>query len=190
MQQQTERERLAEKLATLNDAHRLSGPSRSIIDQAAALLRGDEPAKPVDPVESLLDEIVNCATLDETGKHYHFESEAMVSAIRHALKEAEARGRNEAFRLNNQPSSGVAPPAKPDRYVEVAREVWDAAWKADIREEREFAIAAVLRKHFPSVEVPEDVAQAAYYCSANYADTTMSGILARFIKDHILKGDQ
>jgi len=97
-------------------------------------------------------------------------------------------------------------PSKPDRYVEVAREFLAAwYWKSHVDfgdqairglfdDQKNFqAAAAVLRKHFPSVEVPQEVGKlvdVALASKSQYGIHSSEEVLARFIKDFILKGDQ
>lgn len=212
-QQQTERDEREMLARWLTDTLEYVQNPENVAnrDRLLALLRGDEPAKPVDPVVEGTREILAAWMVMEASKRDMFAGNTYtveknesfrdaVAVMRRLLSEAEARGRESASaptireinqKLGNFPTSRSLmgdEPAKLDRYV-VAWQEADSAFghcDCDRRENCPHA-AAVLRKHFePSAEVVEAAREirAVYSVESNLTRPLF------LMADFILKGDQ
>lgn len=190
-QQQTERDDtlIAEKkrLADILEAIMRLGtvsPWHDDLRKAAALLRGDEPAKPVNPAKDLLNELASTFG----------GFDAKYPVAKRYLDEAEARGRAQIAAVV---SEYCTPPlAKPDRYVEITRElgaifyfargnVADGFRSGMYDNDKNFqAAVAVLRSRF---EAPSEVVEAAKWVRKTYSMGTKSYV--HILADFILKGD-
>lgn len=209
-QQQTERDEalIAEKkrLAVLLEAlagdcantDGWEGAEKDLLD-AAALLRGDEPAKPVDDEEPMVPRDVaeswkaRADNLKEDRENLLSDLAIMMS--KHVENWPEPKRFSTAIALLDKILSealgkSLPEPAKPDRYVVAAREFL-AAWGERVLavdqgeydgDKRFQAAAAVLRRHF---EPPVRVIQAARCLK----DGSPKGGSAELCADFILKGD-